>query len=241
MSKVVSYTLFGDKQMYLTGALRNAEQVPQAYPGWSSQFYVGRSVPVEIKQELIRTPHTNVILMPDPEDQTATFWRFGVGREVTAMMSRDVDSRIELREIAAVTEWLSSPFDWHIMRDHPWHNVPMLAGMFGCKNPEEIRRLSKWSKIYRGQDYYQTDQVFLRSYIYQFARFSLMAHDEFFHFEDDLVTQSRPFPTPRINGQFCCQAYDENEQLVHPEHQLGADFAYPTTTEVYRRPTVSNL
>jgi len=38
-----------------------------------------------------------------------------------------------LREKLAVDQWLASDKICHIMRDHPWHNQPIQAGMFGLK------------------------------------------------------------------------------------------------------------
>ena len=44
-------------------------------------------------------------------------------------LSRDLDSRVSWREVFAVKEWLSTPATYHIMRDHPKHDIPML-GLF---------------------------------------------------------------------------------------------------------------
>ena len=47
---------------------------------------------------------------------------------VDIFMSRDTDSVILPREVAAVHEWLESNQTFHVMRDHPNHCVPMLGG-----------------------------------------------------------------------------------------------------------------
>ena len=44
------------------------------------------------------------------------------------MLSRDVDSNISEREVAAVKQWLNSDASFHVMRDHPQHGVFILAG-----------------------------------------------------------------------------------------------------------------
>ena len=49
------------------------------------------------------------------------------------MIVRDTDSRLGIREKLAVDEWLDSGKKLHIMRDHPYHRVPMLGGMWGCR------------------------------------------------------------------------------------------------------------
>jgi hypothetical protein len=50
---------------------------------------------------------------------------------VDTVMSRDSDSRIIPREEDAVREWLTSDKIFHIMRDHPWQCVNILAGIIG--------------------------------------------------------------------------------------------------------------
>ena len=39
------------------------------------------------------------------------------------MASRDLDSRISSREVAAVNEWLRTDEPLHVMRDHPGHKA----------------------------------------------------------------------------------------------------------------------
>ena len=53
--------------------------------------------------------------------------------QVSIFLSRDLDSRITEREVAAVVEWLQSGQALHVMRDHPGHKVPMLGGTWGAR------------------------------------------------------------------------------------------------------------
>lgn len=42
----VSYSLWGDKEIYLVGALKNLDQVKEIYPGWTMVLYydkIGRA------------------------------------------------------------------------------------------------------------------------------------------------------------------------------------------------------
>ena len=56
--------------------------------------------------------------------------------QVSIFISRDLDSRITAREVAAVAEWLGSPGGEavHCMRDHPQHYMPIMAGMWGARS-----------------------------------------------------------------------------------------------------------
>ena len=49
---------------------------------------------------------------------------------VARFLIRDADSRLNLRENAAVHEWIESGYSFHIMRDHTAHFVPINGGMF---------------------------------------------------------------------------------------------------------------
>ena len=48
-------------------------------------------------------------------------------------ISRDLDSRISEREVAATQEWLQSGLAVHAMRDHPGQKHPLLGGMWGAR------------------------------------------------------------------------------------------------------------
>jgi len=47
------------------------------------------------------------------------------------MISRDSDTYIIDRELAAVQEWMSSnEHTFHVMRDHPYHCIEILGGTY---------------------------------------------------------------------------------------------------------------
>ena len=61
-------------------------------------------------------------------------WRFLplLDPTVDRLMSRDSDSHISSRERDAVQQWLTeSNATFHIMRDHQYHTVEILAGKIG--------------------------------------------------------------------------------------------------------------
>ena len=53
--------------------------------------------------------------------------------KVEVALFRDLDSRPSRREMEAVEEWMLSKHVVHVMRDHPGHDMPILAGMWGVK------------------------------------------------------------------------------------------------------------
>merc|ERR1719336_2638794 len=77
-------------------------------------------------------------------------WRFfpTVDPQVNAYLSRDLDSEFNEREISAVSEWMESDKSFHMMRDHPMHDIGMLGSAWGVKLTKEVVKL-KWQKAWR--------------------------------------------------------------------------------------------
>jgi hypothetical protein len=59
-------------------------------------------------------------------------WRYipMIDEQVDRMLARDADSEINIREAAAVSQWLESGFTFHVMRDHPSHKREIMGGKF---------------------------------------------------------------------------------------------------------------
>lgn len=204
MTKIISFSLWGQDPKYTIGAIRNAEVAPEIYPGWTCRFYTGEDVTDEIKSKLLDL-ESEVIEMGGA-DWNGMFWRFFAAENADIMISRDTDSRLSLRERAAVDEWLASDKDFHIMRDHPYHKTEILGGMWGCRNGilDNIKEMIHDYDMGEYSNKYQVDQNFLRDVIYPIVKDNSMVHDEFF--------EKKPFPTSRLNPQdFVGQVYDENE------------------------------
>lgn len=206
--KVVAYSLWGSNPKYTVGAIKNAELVKQMYPGWEARFYVGNSTPSDIITSL-KNLNANVIEMDEPGDWRGMFWRFEAASDpnVDVMVSRDCDSRITLRETAAVNQWIESKAMFHIMRDHPWHGTPILGGMWGVKAPL-LRNIKELISKFDKGDFWQVDQNFLKLLYPHIAQYA-MVHDEFF--------EKKPWPLPRNKLEFVGQVFDENEVTVQ-EH-----------------------
>lgn len=205
MLKVISFSLWGNNPKYVVGAIKNAKLAGLVYPGWTARFYVGSSVDKVIKQNL-RDLGSQVVEMSESGDWTSTFWRFEPisQPDVEIMISRDVDSRLNDREKFAVDQWINSPYLFHVMRDHPAHTVPILAGMWGAKKPilGDMQYLIKsYSKA--SPNVKQSDQNFLKDVIWPRVSYTTMAHDEFF--------LKNNFPTPRVDGEFVGQVFDDND------------------------------
>ena len=108
-------------------------------------------------------------------------------------MVRDLDSHIFEREVTAVNEWLTkTKYAFHIMRDHEYHNIPMLGGLWGVASnrlsirdrfkianalipPNNDNDRQQFLKLYSGAG----DQLFLEHHVWPLARKNSLAHDSF--------------------------------------------------------------
>ncbi len=210
MKKIISFCLWGNDPKYTIGALRNAELAKTVYPGWTPRFYVGSSTSPAVTKQLLRAG-AEVVNMTEPGDWRGTFWRFYPAGEpdVEVMLSRDTDSRLSMRERAAVDEWLSDPEKvFHIMRDHPAHKTEILAGMWGARGGF-LSEMKSLIEEYPAGDFWQVDQNFLREKIYPLVKHRAKVHDPFF--------ENKPFPTPRIGTEFVGDVFDSTD-VRHPEY-----------------------
>lgn len=216
MKNIVAYSLWGNHPMYWVGALRNIELVSKYFPGWICRFYIDDSSDKQLI-DTIKGENVEVILVKSKDSFHGMFWRFWAVEEpdVDIYLSRDCDSRFSDREFTAIQEWLESDKDFHIMRDHPYHTVPILGGMWGCRNGilrnvNFSQTIEKWNQFHRKG----IDQDFLGQVIYPFVKDKSLEHSEFnLRFGQEI----RPFPTKRIDYEFVGDIFDEND-IRHPEH-----------------------
>ena len=216
MKDIIAYSLWGDHPMYWVGALRNIEQVSNHFPGWICRFYIDKNCKSELI-ETIKGENVEVVLVDSKDSFHGMFWRFWASEDpdVDIFLSRDCDSRLSDREVAAIKEWLSSDKDFHIMRDHPYHTVPILGGMWGCRNGlmkkiELVKMIESWGQFQKKG----IDQDFLGKYVYPLVVNKSMEHSEFnLRFRGEI----RPFPTIRNNYEFVGDVFDENDER-HPEY-----------------------
>ena len=187
-NKIV-FSLWGQDKRYLSGAQNNAIVARYLYPGWSVRFYVDRSVPEQVIKAL-SFQGAQVVLAPEslPAAKFGLFWRFMVedDPDVDFYIVRDADSVMNIKEAAAVEDWLASGKAFHVMRDLPSHSELILAGMWGAHRGNlgnmgdrvrahldgEAKRLNNVT----------TDQVFLRNVIWPIVRQDALVHDDYFDF-----------------------------------------------------------
>lgn len=202
MNKIISFSLWGNKPKYCVGAIKNAHLIHEIYPNWKARFYVGSDVAKNVVDELKQAEAE--IIHCNSSGWNGMFWRFLAADSDDIVLSRDTDSRLNIREKNAVEEWLNSNKNFHIMRDHPYHTTAILGGMWGVRNGL-LKGITRLIESYNKNDQYQVDQNFLREVVYPYVASHSFVHDEFF--------EKKPFPTKRVNNEYVGAPFNEYEVL----------------------------
>lgn len=163
--KVIAYSLWGTRPMFIHGALVNARQCYKYLPEWSVRVYHDKSIPQNVLDELRKLSVTCILV--EGEGSYGSFWRFKPMFEGhDAFMSRDIDSRITWRDLRCISEWMNSGKKYMVIRDHEEHyKTSVMAGMFGVRGsiPDELKiDMDRISKCHA----YTTDQFFLAQHLW---------------------------------------------------------------------------
>ncbi len=179
---IIAFSLWGDGRKYTEGAIANAQAQAAIYPGWTCRFYVDETVPAPVRQKLASLgAEVQVMTRKNPFD--GLFWRFLPINDghTRRFLVRDADSVINVREKAAVDEWLASGKAFHVMRDWWTHTEVMLAGLWGGAGGV-LPPLTSLLKEFRPPSLanWHVDQWFLRQMVWPTARTSCLIHDSKF-------------------------------------------------------------
>jgi hypothetical protein len=199
--KYITYSLWGDNKVYTYGIIENVIDARKYYDGWIVRVHYNDTVPTGIIDWLKKQDNVEVMYHPGTKKKASnTLWRFeDLFIKDAIVLSRDADSRFSEREVKLVNEWLDSTKDFHIIRDHKHHMVPILAGTFGCRNncleyigvPSGARNINQCplqfvpglefmrsflQNLPQERDVYIVDQMFLFAYVYPYVANKSMIH-----------------------------------------------------------------
>jgi hypothetical protein len=197
----ISYSLWGSNKVYTYGIVENALQLQHILPDWTLRVHYNESVPYNIINWLKAQPNVQLIHHEGTDCKASNmFWRFeDLFLQDTTVLIRDADSRISVREVRLIKEWLASGKDFHIIRDHEGHRVPILGGTMGCRNncleyigrPSGLRDVNLpplefqdglsfmrefVAQVPPSRDMYNLDQIFLYHYVYPAVCYRAMIH-----------------------------------------------------------------
>ena len=197
----ISYSLWGSNEVYTYGMIENVLLAKEIYKGWKVRVHYNDTVPQKVIDWLSAQENVDMI-HHEGEDALASnmFWRFyDLFLPDTVVIIRDADSRLSLHEKEMVDEWLNSSKDFHVIRGHNYHKVPILGGTCGCRNnlleyihisngtrnvnssPRSFMLANSFLNWYSNRlshenNKYNADQIFLYQYIYPIVSSSLFVH-----------------------------------------------------------------
>lgn len=208
--RVVSYGLYGTKNKYIKGAIRNAELVKVYFPGWVARFYCASDVPKKSIARLEELGAEIIMINTMKGGIAGMFWRFLVADDDTVdrWIVRDSDSRLNPRERFAVEEWIVSGKAVHTIRDHPNHERPLNGGLWGGTKGA-IRGMTNMVSQFKNRQSYGGDLQFLGEKIWPLVKNDQIAHDSY---SCKKFPNSHPFPTKRPDDfQHVGQVFDEHD------------------------------
>eukprot|EP00981_Chlorochromonas_danica_P001920 scaffold398_cov177-Ochromonas_danica.AAC.19 len=195
--RVISFGLYGSKEKYTTGAIRNVELAKVYFPGWICRFYITSDVPQPVVEELRRL---GAEILPIPEGKDPTVDRYII---------RDSDSRLNARDRLAVEEWIRSGYAVHIQRDHVNHCIVMNGGMWGGVK-DAVPDMNELVEAWNSRNEYMADLHFLEQQVWPLVKHKQLSHDSYCC---DRFPHCRPYPTRRyFNYQHVGQVFDEFDQ-----------------------------
>jgi hypothetical protein len=142
MKKIISFSLWGNIELYCIGAIKNANTAKKIFPDWICRFYYDHTVPTNIIDHLKNLTNTELIYIDLPSGgksfkdngQFGAFWRYFPydDEDVEIWMARDCDSRISPYEKETIDKFINGDAVLHCFRDE---NEKLLrAGLFTFKN-----------------------------------------------------------------------------------------------------------
>ncbi|XP_066971836.1 uncharacterized protein [Macrobrachium rosenbergii] len=215
--RVASFSVYGPfLSDYYLGVEYLLPRLLQMYPGWNLRLYHRMNLSDPKVNEWIcglacQYPHfdlcdaENLHILGNITNSTGRAWRFGPlgDKFVDRFIVRDTDSPIYQREVDAVREWITEGTCFHVMRDHPWHGVPILGGMWGGCNTwrnEEVLGITK--RIFRRAKSVRSDQGEVGRHLYYLVKENGTIHDSY---TCGMFRGSKPFPTRRFGDTFVGQ------------------------------------
>ncbi|RLF30313.1 MAG: hypothetical protein DRN14_00220 [Thermoplasmata archaeon] len=188
--------------MYVRGAEENAKLMPEIYPGWKMIVFCEDTTPTQ----QLRRLGCEIRRMGKSRKHTGMMWRFLPAWEdgVERVIFRDADSRINVREAAAVQAWIESGKKAHCMHDHPHHLcLPLFGGMWGVKG--KLKRFNEFKEHCRMKMRRVDDMKYLQKCVLPQIRDSLLRHADLpcpAHW-----VQPEPFPPHPPYSGFVGQQY----------------------------------
>ena len=200
--RYLSYSLYGSRAVDRDELIKVVTLLKHDdfYWGWGVMLFVRADVSAATIQAIVAAGRAIEVYQVDTEGacgflaKDPMLWRYIFPMRIAHVdrfVSRDADSIIWPREWHAVTEWMQSGLNFHMMRDHSnGHDNAVMGGMWGAVGHAYPKLYDEVKKHYPA--YIHNDQVFLGKVLYDNINDVALGHDSHFC----LKFTSLPFPDP---------------------------------------------
>lgn len=213
--KYISFSLWIDDPAtapkYLVGAVENVKLAKVIYPDWVCRFYTPANHAEKghaLDECFCNLMKMGAEVITIEETLHPMYSRFLAADDPKAeyFIVRDADSRLSLREKAAVDQWIASGKLINSQRDHPAHCRGMNGGLWGAKGgvlPNMETEIRNWLAKLNRPFAYSDDQDFLGQVIWTRFHNHAMQHDSCCNYPDSV-----PFPTRRLGYRFVGEVFE---------------------------------
>ena len=207
MKKIISYSLWGDKEIYLAGIIKNYELINNYFNDYKMRVYVDSKY--KNKSYLYSISQLEIKEIEYLGLYHGMYWRFFAFEDCDVVLPRDLDSRITIREIELIRQWEKLTKSFFVIRDHPLHKMPIMGGMWGGRNGlKDIQALiTKYGRFLE----YGDDQQFLQSYIFPIIKNDCLE----FSSNGNFYFDNRIFFSKSKDGEFIGERIGKNEMPLY--------------------------
>ncbi len=184
--KVISYAIFGEEDFYRKGLKKNIEIAKYLFDDWVLQIRVSNKIDKSFIKSL-ESSNTDIIIEPD--DSSRKMWRMlPMETNYEAVIVRDIDTRLMDRDRILVDDWINSKYKFHICRDNPGSEQPILGGLYGgkCPNLNIKKYWRKWI-LEKEQQIFIWDMGFLKRYVYPQIKNDLVVYTENVFYNKEII------------------------------------------------------
>ena len=212
MRKVISFCVWGNKNIYNYGIYENALIIPKLFPDWSMIVYYTKTANLKVINELKKFNYVRCIECDLPNHYKNNMLRFLAGIDINYDIAifRDADSRLIQRDVVAVNEWINSGKDIHILRDNYWNGIEnrISAGLWGVQR-EFLNKINFKEMFYNFitqnlKNEKTLDEIFLQKFVYpHLNENNSIIHSPFHKWEN--WAKNFPQNAENISKGFCGQ------------------------------------
>lgn len=180
MKRAFSFCIYGDSRTYLEGLLKNLVAISALYPSFEKHIYAGCDISEAFIDACESFSSTYVHRLPFTGGRLMSCRFLAIDLpNIELMIVRDADSRITARDRWCIDDFIASDFELFTIRDHKFHYREIMGGLWGMRRIPGFSMQAAYAEFTaatRDLDRYQSDQDFLRNFIYRRYRESILIY-----------------------------------------------------------------